>query len=582
MFYVLEILVRNSIEACLIAGVILLIKGIAGKRISPQIHYGIWGVFLVKLALPVRYSIPVRQMGAAYQQHIVQIPETVSFGSAELVPDVQPVLQQNAIGFPFLLEMFLILLYFIVLVALLLILVVSYLRTVRNLRRSGIEKQHGIRVCYTEDYETPFLFGILHPVAVLPKACETAGKTEQIACMIAHEATHAKRKDHLVSIALYILRCVYWFNPLMWFLCSKIRRDMELACDASVVKSYSAEQKRSYATALVEAAGSRTPAAVAGFAEKQFRGRIQNVLSGRTYSKTSRTVALVLIVLLSAGSFIGAGSAAPQLPHDFQNALEQLVAARRAGEEDVETLVRMLPAPDPLYQFDRLSWQGEKDAVVLYSINEEEMYQGGYLESNLACNAILLFAGTQQLNTVTFVLREELHTFERADLETIYGKLYQMKKKELTRICYANRHISEERMHVDRIRWGSNEEMLIGRWSAPSQRLHMEDGIDVLLYHMTGVQVTYPDGTTEQEIGEDITCHLRNGKVYQIDTSGGGEFSYNLDVSADMSPQELFAALGTPTEISHNTYLYGTDNGHYVYFTYQGGKMTQLGLCESK
>src|SRR3546814_5490438 len=31
------------------------------------------------------------------------------------------------------------------------------------------------------------------------------------------------------------LRCVYWFNPLLWIAADRFRRDRELACDATVV-----------------------------------------------------------------------------------------------------------------------------------------------------------------------------------------------------------------------------------------------------------------------------------------------------------------------------------------------------------
>ena len=566
MLQILETLVRGSIEACIIAGVILLLKAIAGKRLSPQLHYGIWCVFLLKLALPVRWEIPIWQAGEFSMQSIVPIQAASGAEPMVSVPDIQPVVQQNTAGFPALVSALLVFLYVAAVIVQLLVFAGSYLRTRHILRYSEMKVYQGMRVYYTEECRAPFLFGVLHPAAVLPKKHETA---EQTAYIIAHEAAHAKQKDHLISIALYLLRTAYWFNPFIWFFCAKVRHDMELACDARVVKDYSAAQKCSYATALVEAAGQRRmPEAVAGFAEKRVRGRVQNILCNASYSKMVHKIALLVIVLLMAGSFVGAGTAAPQLPQEYQIALEQIVAARQPAPEE-ETLIRLLPMPDPLYRLERLSWQAADAVTVFYVINEDENYQGGYSNSNLKCNAILLFAGTEKVNTVNFAFGETMHTFRRADMEAVYGKLTELSEKELTRICYANRAIAAGRMHCNRIRWNSEKEYIISRYTEPDVRETVPDGTERLIYHI------FYEGRTEETV-----FWLRNGKVTRIDTEGDWEFAWNLGVSTDMSKKELAAALGSPTEIRRNTWFYRTDEGQYVYFTYRNGKMTWSGLCE--
>lgn len=225
--------------------------------------------------------------------------------------------------------------------------------------------------------------------------------------------------------------------------------------------------------------------------------------------------------------------------------------------------------PDPLYRVERISRQTAEDVTIFYVINEDKNYQGGYSSSNLKCNAILLLAGTEKVNTVHFAFGETMHTFRRADMETVYGKLTELSEKELTRICYANRAIAADRMHCNRIRWNSEKEYIIARYTEPDARESASDGTERLVYRI------FYEGKYEETV-----FWLRNGKVTRIDAEGEYEFAWNLGISIDMSRKELAAALGSPTEIRRNTWFYRTDEGQYVYFTYRNGKMTWSGLCE--
>ena len=51
----------------------------------------------------------------------------------------------------------------------------------------------------------------------------------------AHELAHIRRGDWIVQIAAELLRAVYWFNPLIWIACRRLRRESEHACDDAVL-----------------------------------------------------------------------------------------------------------------------------------------------------------------------------------------------------------------------------------------------------------------------------------------------------------------------------------------------------------
>ena len=69
--------------------------------------------------------------------------------------------------------------------------------------------------------------------------------------MLAHEQAHLRRLDNLWKLAGYLLVCVYWFHPLVWVAYSLFCRDIELACDESVIKEYDAHGRRMYSEALL-------------------------------------------------------------------------------------------------------------------------------------------------------------------------------------------------------------------------------------------------------------------------------------------------------------------------------------------
>jgi TonB family protein len=53
--------------------------------------------------------------------------------------------------------------------------------------------------------------------------------------VLRHELAHIGRQDWLVQMCAEVLRTVYWFDPLMWIACARLRRESEQACDDEVL-----------------------------------------------------------------------------------------------------------------------------------------------------------------------------------------------------------------------------------------------------------------------------------------------------------------------------------------------------------
>jgi TonB family protein len=79
-------------------------------------------------------------------------------------------------------------------------------------------------------------WGVLQPKVILPAA---AGDwpDDRARVVLRHELAHVRRGDWAVFMAAEVLRTVYWFNPLVWILCSRVRRESEHACDDVVLNT---------------------------------------------------------------------------------------------------------------------------------------------------------------------------------------------------------------------------------------------------------------------------------------------------------------------------------------------------------
>jgi len=94
-------------------------------------------------------------------------------------------------------------------------------------------------------------WGQAFPKVVLP-ADAADWPDERIHVVLAHEVAHVARGDWLVLIAAELLRCIYWFNPLFWIACTRLRYESEHACDDAVMNA--GVEGDVYATHLLELA----------------------------------------------------------------------------------------------------------------------------------------------------------------------------------------------------------------------------------------------------------------------------------------------------------------------------------------
>lgn len=100
-------------------------------------------------------------------------------------------------------------------------------------------------------WATPAVTGLLRPRIVLPADFGVRYTLEEQRLVIAHEQLHIERGDIPAQAVATLLRCVFWFHPLVHLAAARFRFDQELACDAAVVARFP-DSRRRYGDAMLK------------------------------------------------------------------------------------------------------------------------------------------------------------------------------------------------------------------------------------------------------------------------------------------------------------------------------------------
>ncbi len=105
-----------------------------------------------------------------------------------------------------------------------------------------------IQTRVSDSIRSPLMIGFVKPTLLLPNAEITP---EQLQNVLAHETTHLKRNDILYKWFVSIVKCVHWFNPIIYYVSHQIDIDCEISCDLAVIKEMNEEQKKGYAETIL-------------------------------------------------------------------------------------------------------------------------------------------------------------------------------------------------------------------------------------------------------------------------------------------------------------------------------------------
>lgn len=160
----------------------------------------------------------------------------------------------------------------------------------------------------------PAVIGLWKPRIVMPADAMDRYDVDERALMLAHEREHIARGDLLANAFVAMLRCLFWFNPLVHVAARRFRDDQELACDARVIARHP-HARRAYGEAMLKTqmATSMLPLGCHWGQTHPLKERIE--MLKRPLPSSVRSAAgrgMVIAILLASG--YAAWAAQPEVP----------------------------------------------------------------------------------------------------------------------------------------------------------------------------------------------------------------------------------------------------------------------------
>ncbi len=102
-----------------------------------------------------------------------------------------------------------------------------------QLRLSHISR--AVHMYVSDRVVVPVVSGILKPVILLPVAAVNNLTTAELQTILLHELAHIRRNDYLHNLIQVAAETLLFFNPFLWLISARIRRERELCCDDVVL-----------------------------------------------------------------------------------------------------------------------------------------------------------------------------------------------------------------------------------------------------------------------------------------------------------------------------------------------------------
>ena len=281
-------LINLSIYASILVAVVLLLR-LVSRRSPKWVICLIWALVGIRLVVPFSIQSSFSLLPQSEPVSSTALFKTVSLSQAQegiVSSGAASVTEASRSGIS---SVFHILSYIWLFGVILMLLygVISYI-VLRKTLRTATLYDDGIR--QSEKVDSPFVLGFLRPTIYIPYTL--FGK--DLEYVLSHEKTHIRRKDHLWKPAGFLLLSVYWFNPAIWLAYAALSKDIELACDESVIRSLDKDERKNYSRALLNLSIRQKliTACPVAFGKTAVRNRVDHVMN---YKKPALWSVVIMI-----------------------------------------------------------------------------------------------------------------------------------------------------------------------------------------------------------------------------------------------------------------------------------------------
>lgn len=341
----------TSFYGSIIALLIFLIKHYYQKKLSPNWHYYLWFLLIIKLLIPFEFETSftfenlfsklTHKNQLTINSHLYSETPTLSAESKKLqTSESKPSnlllnnIPQNQLLLPsiWLLGAVCCFIYFFY----------SYLKfSIRikqkkqpiNYQTADLLKEcqqltninHSIPLYTFSEMKIPCLWGFFRPKILLSYEISNNLSFEQQKHILIHELSHYRRKDHLINLIVILIKVCYWFNPLFWYAFYRMQQDCEIACDTYALSYLTSEERPSYARTILNLLSyinqpRQTLATLSLINQRKgIETRLRTILDFQKPNFKNVILGLIIITSLSLVSFTNACGITKTLFNQAQN-----------------------------------------------------------------------------------------------------------------------------------------------------------------------------------------------------------------------------------------------------------------------
>ena len=377
---------------------IVVVRALAIHRLPKTTFLVLWMIATLRLLLPLSIPLPFNiHIGLDVFSDVVQELPSGNIGSplpGESLPSYDtgaaapsPAIEHISIF---------VILWLVGVLLLAIYFSISYFRSMRKFRMSipdntpyiqnwlaAHQISRPLAVRSSDLISSPLTYGILRPVILLPKQLD---RNDPVALkyVLTHEYVHIRRFDAITKILFAAVLCIHWFNPFVWVMYVLANRDIELSCDAWVIRMMGEKKRSSYALMLIKMEERRNgmSALYNYFGKNAISERIEAIMK---FKKTSTIAcALALLVVVGATTAFAVGSASNEVdsnaPDGYVTDLSNEPTNQETGPTDVDSSLGELVAVNKSDEskFTAEEWEEillkvESGDILFFDTREEEV-----------------------------------------------------------------------------------------------------------------------------------------------------------------------------------------------------------------
>lgn len=330
---IFKAIIITSCIGTVFAFILTLLKPITKKIFSSSWHYYMWLAVLLVMVLPIRLPVPPAPAqgdtaASAVFHEATALPDSVQ--SAELSeiqaenitpePILPKATQRNYTIKSLIYNNIdtISLIWLMGMAGLLLIKVITYCVFLLKIKANSkivdcpeLKAYTGRNIVtkVSNAICSPLIVGVIKPTLMLP---ETEMTSEQLHNVLSHEVTHLKRNDILYKWFVTVVKCIHWFNPVIYLIGRQINIECEISCDLAVVRNMNKEEEKEYVNtilSLLSAKSLKVNSLTTGMtgSKKTLKRRFTMIKNRKKFNRKAVAISAVTAVVVLAGAVLVSG-----------------------------------------------------------------------------------------------------------------------------------------------------------------------------------------------------------------------------------------------------------------------------------